>query len=96
MKTLTLPRAITYKGIAITEVQRRNVNISDNLQKVLVQVESTVNNKINRVITLWEGVKKDDAPTPDPLAGTYFIDRATTEDGIDAKIIDKVLELDGK
>ena len=96
MKTLTLSHAITYKGISITEVQRKNVNISDDLQKVLVQVESTINNKINRVITLWQGVKKEDALTPDPLEGTYFADRATNEDGIDAKIIEEIVKLDGK
>ena len=96
MKTLTLPRAITYRGKSITTIERKNVNIADDLQKVLVQVQSSEAREIARVLTLWQGIKKEDSPTPDPLEGTYFSDRATTEEGIDAKIIEQVLNLDGK
>ena len=95
---ITLAKAVTVKLFTeekeITTVNVVNVSINSKINKVLCQVENTEGVfKYSEVLTLWGGVKKADAPTPDPLEGTYFVDKDTSENGIEARVknvIDKL------
>ena len=95
---ITLANPVTVKLFdqekEITTVNVVNVSINNKINKVLCQVENIEGSfKYSEVLTLWSGLKKNDVPTPDPLEGSYFLDKDTSEAGIEARvknIIDKL------
>ncbi len=85
------------KSREIITVNVVNININNQINKVLVTVENVSDNKndfkFSTVLTLWAGVKKNDAPTPDPLDGSYFNEKDTSQAAIENRIkvvIDKL------
>lgn len=92
---ITLEHPITVKlfnkSRQINQVEWLQDISSDGLKKkVTARISNTpLNNEefvYAEVLILWFGEKAIDAPTPDPLAGSYFADADTSATGIENRI----------
>ena len=92
MITLLKPITITQfgKSRVITTVDVKESTSNNEIKKVLATISNAPTDKTqfpySERLTLWAREKATDAPTPDPLEGSYFTDRDTSDTGIETRI----------
>ena len=92
MITLLKPITVTQfgKSKTITTIDIKESTTNNEISKILTTITNIPIDKkeftYSERLTLWQGVKAIDAPNPDPLEGTYFADRDTSDLGIENRI----------
>ena len=92
MIILSKPITVTQfgKSRVITTLDVKESTTNNTIKKVLATISNVSDDKTqfpySERLTLWAGEKAIDAPTPDPLEGTYFADKDTSDLGIENRI----------